>query len=95
MIDYGFLWAPFDLLINILNRMLNINFDEPIFNIPDINEPFTNQKIISAQEFNFNSLLENNSIKIVHDIYLILVDAFIVFNLYKLAQDKLEEVFTK
>lgn len=91
----GFLWAPFDLLINILNRMLNINFSEPTFNIPDIYEPFTNQKIISSQDFNFNSMLENKAIKTVHDIYLILVDAFIVFNLYKLAQEKLEEVFTK
>lgn len=91
----GFLWAPFQLLLDILDKILHINFSEPSFSIPDIYEPFTNQMIISSQDFNFNDLLENTSIKTVHDIYLILVDAFIVFNLYKLAQEKLEEVFTK
>ena len=89
----GFLWTPFDIIINILNRILNINFGEPRFDIPDINEPFTNTKLISATSFNFNDLLNNNVFKTVHDIYLIIVDAFIIFALINLTKAKIEGVF--
>lgn len=91
----GFLWSPFDFLIELLTRISNINFNEPKFNIPDIYEPFTNNKIISATEFNFNDFLDNSILKTAHDIYLLLVDGFIIFSLYKLISAKIEEVFTK
>lgn len=90
----GFLWTPFDIVIEILNRILNINFTEPIFIIPDIYEPFTNQKFISAQEYNLNSLLDNEVFLNIHNIYLICVDAFIIFSLINLAERKIEEVFS-
>lgn len=91
----GFLWSPFDFLIELLTRIMNINFGEPKFTVPDIYEPFTNQKIISATEFNFNDLLSNSILKTAHDIYLLLVDGFIIFGLYQLISHKIEEVFTK
>lgn len=91
----GFLSYPLELILDVLNRILTINFEEPIINIPDIYEPSTNIKIISERSFNFNSLLENNTLKTVHNIYLILVDAVIVFGLVNLLKNKLEEVFTK
>lgn len=89
----GFLFYPFELIIDILNKILNINFENPAFSVPDINEPFTDSKLISAFTFNFNDLLENESLKTVHDIYLILVDAVIVFSLVNLLHKKIEEVF--
>lgn len=91
----GFLSYPLELILDILDRILNINFEEPVINIPDIYEPTTNEKLISARSYNFNSLLENNALKTVHNIYLILVDAVIVFGLVNLLKHKLEEVFTK
>ena len=91
----GFLFYPFELVIDILNKILNINFSEPQLNIPDMNEPFTNKKLISATTFNFNDLLDNQILNTVHSIYLVCVDAFIVFCLVNLARRKWEEVTTK
>lgn len=92
---FGFLAYPLDLVLDILNRILNINFTEPAFNIPEIKEPITNTNLISATSFNFNTLLENSTLKTVHDTYLILVDAVIIFALVNLAKLKFEEVMTK
>lgn len=92
---FGFLAYPLDLILDILNRILNINFTEPAFNIPEIKEPITNTNLISATSFNFNTLLENETLKTVHDTYLILVDAVIIFALVNLAKTKFEEVMTK
>lgn len=89
----GFLWTPFDIIIEVLERILNISFDEPIIKIPDIAEPFTGQKLISQQEYNLNGLLENEILKNVHDIYFVCVDALIVFGLVNLTKKKIEEVF--
>ncbi len=88
----GFLSYPLELFVNILNKILNINFEEPIINIPEIREPFTNEVFIHATSFNFYSLLTNDTLKTVHDIYLILVDAVIIFALVNLAKNKFEEV---
>lgn len=89
----GFLWTPFDLIIEILNKMLNINFSEPIFHIPNIKEVVTDTLLISERDYNLNSLLENEIFKRVHDIYLLGVDAIIIFALINLAKVKIEEVF--
>lgn len=91
----GFLSYPLELILDLLDRILNINFEEPIIQIPDFIEPSTNEKIISSTTYNLNSLLENNVFRTCHDIYFILVDAVIVFGLVNLLKHKLEEVFTK
>ena len=91
----GFLFYPFELIIDILNDILNIDFSEAQFTIADISEPFTGKKLISATTFNFNDLLDNNVWNTVHNIYLILVDAAIVFGLVNLFHKKYEEVTTK
>ena len=91
----GFLFYPFELIIDILNKILNIDFSNPIFNIPDIIEPFSNKKLISATTFNLNNLLENSTWNTIHSIYLICVDAFIIFGLVSLFKKKYEEVTTQ
>ena len=75
--------------------MLNINLGEPEFVIPNIIEPSTNQILIHEKSYNFNSLLENEAFKNMHDIYLIIVDAIIIIALILLIRKKLEEVETK
>lgn len=90
---FGFLIYPFDLTINTLKRIASINYSEPKFNIPDIYEPTTNKKLISAVTFNFNDYLENNTFKNVHNVYLIIVDAAIIFGLLNLAWKKITGVF--
>lgn len=91
----GFLFYPFELIIDILNKMLNINFTEPIFNIPDIKEPFTDTKLISATTYNLNNMLSNSTLENMHNIYLVVVDAIIIFALVNLAKRKFEEVTDK
>lgn len=91
----GFIFYPFELIIDILEHILTIDFGEPIFNIPDIQEPFTNSKLISAKTFNLNDLLENNIFKTVHDIYLVCVDTIIIFYLVNLAKNKFKEITEK
>lgn len=91
----GFLFYPFELVIDILNKILNVNFSEPVFNIPDINEPFTGQKLIGATTYNLNSLLSNSVLENIHNIYLVVVDAIIIFALVNLAKRKFEEVTSK
>ena len=92
---FGFLTYPFELIVDVLQRFLYISFEEPILRIPDINEPFTGVKLISATEFNFNDMLENETLKSVHDIYLIFVDAIIILGLVNLCRIKLMGVFVK
>lgn len=92
---FGFLMYPFNLFFDVFNRVTNINFTEPSFNIPDIYEPFTNTKIISATSFNFNDLLENDTLKNVHNIYLIIIDAVIIFAFLALIWHKLKGVLEK
>lgn len=89
----GFLWSPFDITIQVLNKILNINFTEPIIYIPDINDPFTNTKLISSYTFRFNDLLNNNDFANVYDTYLLVCDAIIYLGLMFLAYKKIKEVF--
>ena len=90
----GFLWTPFDVIIEILEDISSINFSEPIISCPDIYEPFTNTKIISSFSYNLNSLLDNSTFSTVHNIYLVCVDAIIIFALIHLTHKKIEEVFS-
>lgn len=91
----GFLLYPFELIMDILDKIVNINFSDPVIHIPDISEPVTNTKLISATTFDFNSLLSNSILKNIHDIYLVGVDVVIVIALVNLAKRKWEEVSTK
>lgn len=92
---FGFLVYPFDLAVDVLQRINNIEFSEPRIYIPDIYEPSSNTKFISATEYNFNTLLENDIFRNVHNIYLIVVDVIIIFALVVLLKDKIMGVFEK
>lgn len=92
---FGFLYYPLELFFDLCDRFVNIDFSEPIINIPDIIEPTTNLVLIHSTYYNFNSLLENDILKTVHDIYFIIVDAVIYIGLALLLYNKYEEVMTK
>lgn len=89
----GFLFAPFDFIIELLNRISNINFSEPIINIPDIKAPFTDTNLINKQAYNLNDLNNNEVFNNIHNIYLAGVDFIILIGLINLARKKIEEVF--
>lgn len=92
----GFIFYPFELLTSVLNRIANIEFTNPILNIPDIREPVTGQVLFHAITFNFNDLLtQHESFQIMHSIYLTFVDVIIILGLVNLLRKKFEEVTTK
>lgn len=92
---FGFLSYPFELIVDVLHRINRIQFVEPKINIPDIYEPVTHEKIVSATEFNFNDLLKNDTLKNVHEIYLIIVDAILIFGIAMFAKNQIFKVLSK
>jgi len=93
---FGFLAYPFELIVDILNRIGSIKFEEPVINIPDIYEPVTDVKIISATQLNFNDILEEDEVfKNIHDIYLIIVDVILCFGIAMFAKNKIMKVLSK
>lgn len=92
---FGFLSYPFELIVDVLHRINRIQFVEPKINIPDIYEPVTHEKIVAATEFNFNDLLKNDTLKNVHEIYLIVVDAILIFGIAMFAKNQIFKVLSK
>lgn len=91
----GFLYYPIDILFTLLDRFMNLGTGTMSINIPNINEPFTGQVLISAQSLNFNELLANEAFKTLHNIYLLIVDASVYVGLVTLLYHKYEEVIAK
>lgn len=71
---FGFLTYPFEFIINLLTRVLNINFEEPILRFPQIVNPLNDEVIFNGFDYNFNSILQYEGIKYFYNIYLIAVD---------------------
>lgn len=91
----GFLYYPLDVLFDLLNRFLSLSSENLVINIPEIKEPTTDTVLIKNQTFDFNTLLENEVLKNLHNIYLIIVDAIICFGVVNLLYKKYEEVIAK
>lgn len=94
-IKLGFIFYPFQFFMNFFDRLLNIEFTEPIISIPDIKEPFSDEILIHAVEFNFNSLLEDERINTAHNYYLMFVDVILIIGFINLLKNKFEEVTNK
>lgn len=89
---FGFLTYPFEFIADLLNRILNIEYEEPIIKIPKLYIPMTDNLIFSGYEYNFNTILENGAIANIYDIYLIAVDFIIILGVIVLAKNTLMEV---
>ena len=89
---FGFLTYPFEFISNFINRCIALDFNEPILHIPEMYEPFFNNKIFSGVDYNFNSLLNNTTFAYVHSIYLVAVDAILIIGFIKLCLNTLMEV---
>lgn len=90
---FGFLTYPFEFIINFLNRILTINYSDPVIHIPELHEPVNNNKIFNGLDFNFNSLLNNNTFSYLYNIYLIAVDFIIIIVFIFLCKKVILEVF--
>lgn len=92
---FGFLFYPFEFTISFLNRVLNINYGEPILIIPELRDPFYNNKILDKTIFNFNSILSNSTVVFIYNIYLVVVDAILIFLFVVFCKHIFEGVFGK
>lgn len=90
----GFLWTPFDIVNTFLEKLNNNSlFVEPIIHIPNIVEPFTGQQLISATDYNLNSLLEKENFNTMYNVYLVIVDFIIYLGVLTLCYNTLVGVF--
>lgn len=89
----GFLTYPFEFIINLLNKILTINYEEPILHFPQIINPLDDTIIFEGFNFNFNSILEYEGIAYFYNIYLIAVDFILVVAFIKGCKHIIEGVF--
>lgn len=90
----GLLYFPFDLLFDFFGRVTSINFDDQILTIGPYTMPLNDDfELVPKIELDFKTFVENEDIKGVYDIYLIIVDGLIIFGLSQLIRIKYEEVF--
>lgn len=91
----GLLYFPIDFIINFLNRIYSSEFNDVVFNIPDIYIPLfeDTEPIIPAYEFNFNEFISSNeNLLTIYNMYLLVVDGIIIWGLISLLTKKYEEV---
>lgn len=74
----GILFYPIDITFEFFERLSKVEFGEPSIAVPTIREYFTGAVIINGFTFNLNSVLQNDTINQVYNIYLMFVD-FIIY----------------
>ena len=89
---FGFLSYPFEFIINLLQRVLNINYGEPVLHFPQITNPLDDTVIFEGFDYNLKSILEFEGISYFYNIYLIAVDALLIFAFIKGCIKTFEEV---
>lgn len=93
--NFGILFYPIDLIFNFMVRLYNIRGVEPILNIPTIREFFTGTIIINGFNFNLNTILQNETISYIYNIYLIFVDFILYVMLFNFFKTVFEEIYNK
>lgn len=91
----GLLFQPFELLGGLLERYNNIEFGEPKLVIPAFTLPIWDIPVWEEREINFNSFVENEVLHGLHEIYLVAVDAYLIFILLNKIIEIEEEFFEK
>lgn len=91
---FGIIYYPFDLVIDFLTRVVdtcsNVS-SNAVLNVPNLD--FMGVTLIHAFTFDFNSLLVNDGLKTVYNIYLVVVDVILSLMLITLAKNTFAEVF--
>lgn len=93
---FGILYYPFQVLIDFLNRVSGLSSSgTAIIHIPEFS--FTlfgyQANIIQAYDFDFNSILLNDTYKNIHNIYLMVVDVIMWLGLIYLVKKLSHSIF--
>lgn len=91
----GILGYPFILVTDTLEFFLTIEDTESyVIKWSGISVPnFEDHNIIEPGSFDFATLLENNYIKIAHDLYMVFINALLILSFLKLCSNKYASVF--
>lgn len=92
-LHFGFLTYPFEFIINTVGRISTINFEEPVLHIPELKDPTTGVSFFSGVDYNFNSVLEIDTVNTIYNIYLVVVDVILIILFMLLCKSIFEEVF--
>lgn len=89
----GILYFPFEFIVSFLQRVINIDFSEPTiifgpYTLP-LNDDF---ELVPEIEIDFNSYLEENNLKSLHDTYLLIVDGILIVGYINLLKKTYDEV---
>ena len=85
---FGILYYPFELLIDFLNRVSSLNdTNTAIISIPEFTLSFGEWSgtFFQGYSYDLNSILENETFKQIHDVYLVVVDIILWLGLVYLA----------
>lgn len=89
----GILYAPFEIIFNLLNRIINVDFTDPMVEFGPFTLPLNDDiELINHYEYHFNDLLQDDSMAQIHDIYLIIVDGILILGLLYMVYCKYEEI---
>lgn len=88
----GALYYPVDLVVNFLERMSSLNESGSAV-ISGEGFEFMGAKLIPAFSYDLNSLLTNDVLKNIHDIYLTIVDVILYLCLIVLAKNTFVDIF--
>lgn len=92
---FGILYYPFEVVVDFLIRFVNacdtMSSSSAVINVPEMK--FMGVSLISAFSYDFNSLLANDTLKTIHDIYLVVIDVIFSLMLVNLAKNTFAEIF--
>lgn len=89
----GLLYTPFEFLFNLLNRIIEADYSDPMVEIGPYTLPLNdNITLIPKLTYHFNDLLEDENMQNIHEIYLLIIDGILIIGLLRLAYIKYEEI---
>lgn len=89
----GLLYFPIELTIDFLTRCLNIDFTQQVLSIGPYVMPLNdNFELVPEIQIDFKSLLEDETVNSIHEVYLFITDGLIIFGLYRLILKKYNNI---
>lgn len=92
----GIIYFPFEFIIDFFNRVLSIDFSEPIMVLGPYTLPLNDDfELVPQITFDFNSYLEEPHLKSIHDVYLVIMDGLLIFGYIQLLRKTYEKMVNK
>lgn len=89
----GILYFPIEFLLDFLNRVLTIDFSNPVMTLGPYTMPLNDDfELVPQITFNFNDYLLENNLKQIHDVYLVIVDGLLGLGLLQLIRKTYENI---